>query len=132
MLFRSTADDGDTRTYSVPHTGLRVKDGDVIEKGCQLQEGALNPHDVLRIRGASAVHNYLIQEVLKVYRQQGVDINDKHIEVIVRQMCRKVRVTDSGSSDLIGGALANRLEVENINAELQKRIDDGEEGIKLV
>ena len=61
-----------------------------------------------------------------------VEINDKHIEVIVRQMCRKVRVTDSGSSDLIGGALANRLEVENINAELQKRIDDGEEGIKLV
>ena len=111
---------------------LLVKDGDVIEKGCQLQEGALNPHDVLRIRGASAVHNYLIQEVLKVYRQQGVDINDKHIEVIVRQMCRKVRVTDSGSSDLIGGALANRLEVENINAELQKRIDAGEQGIKLV
>ena len=127
-----TADDGDNRIYSVPHTGLRVNDGDVIAKGTQLQDGALSPHDILRIRGTSAVHDYLIQEVLKVYRQQGVDINDKHIEVIVRQMCRKVRVTDSGSSDLIGGALANRLEVENINAELQKRIDDGEEGIKLV
>ena len=78
------------------------------------------------------MQNYLISEVQKVYRLQGVEINDKHIEVIVRQMCRKVRVTDSGSSDLIGGALANRLEVENINAELQKRIDDGEEGLKLV
>ena len=94
-----TADDGDTRTYSTPHTGLLVKDGEVIEKGRQIQEGALNPHDVLRIRGASAVHNYLIQEVLKVYRQQGVDINDKHIEVIVRQMMRKVRVEEAGDTD---------------------------------
>ena len=65
-----TADDGDTRTYAVPHTVLLGQDGEVIEKGRQLQDGALNPHDVLRIRGASAVHNYLIQEVLKVYRQQ--------------------------------------------------------------
>lgn len=78
------------------------------------------------------VQNYLINEVQKVYRLQGVEINDKHIEVIVRQMCRKVRVTDSGSSNLIGGALASRLEVENINADLQKRIDAGEEGLKLV
>ena len=88
--------------------------------------------DVLRICGVDACQQYIIQEVQKVYRLQGVEINDKHIEVIVRQMCRKVRVTDSGSSDLIGGALANRLEVENINAELQKRIDAGEQGIKLV
>ena len=78
------------------------------------------------------MQNYLINEVQKVYRLQGVEINDKHIEVIVRQMCRKVRVTDSGSSNLIGGALASRLEVENINADLQKRIDAGEEGLKLV
>ena len=74
-----TAPDGDTRTYAVPHTGLLVRDGDVIEMGRQLTYGALNPHDVLRIRGADAVYNYLIQEVLRVYRQQGVDINDKHI-----------------------------------------------------
>ena len=86
-----TAPDGDTRTYAVPHTGLLVKDGDVIEAGHQLTYGALNPHEVLRIRGADAVYNYLIQEVLRVYRQQGVDINDKHIEIIVRQMMRKVR-----------------------------------------
>ena len=77
-----TADDGDTRTYSVPHTGLQVRDGDVIEKGKQLQDGALNPHDVLRIRGASAVHNYLIQEVLKVYRQQLV------LRVITKRLFR--------------------------------------------
>jgi DNA-directed RNA polymerase subunit beta' len=127
-----TADDGDTRTYSVPHTGLRVKDGDVIEKGCQLQEGALNPHDVLRIRGASAVHNYLIQEVLKVYRQQGVDINDKHIEVIVRQMMRKVRIEDSGSSDFIMGSIVNRRDVMIKNEEIQARIDAGETDLKLV
>ena len=108
-----TADDGDTRTYSMPHTGLQVRDGEVIEKGRQLQDGALNPHDVLRIRGASAVHNYLIQEVLKVYRQQGVDINDKHIEVIVRQMMRKVRVEDANdATGLLSGAMADVLEVE--------------------
>ncbi|HRL04245.1 MAG TPA: DNA-directed RNA polymerase subunit beta', partial [Gemmiger formicilis] len=101
--------------------------GDIITR-----EGVLYPQDILAIKGLSDVQNYLISEVQKVYRLQGVEINDKHIEVIVRQMCRKVRVTDSGSSDLIGGALANRLEVENINAELQKRIDAGEQGIKLV
>ena len=121
-----TADDGDTRTYSVPHTGLRVKDGDVIEKGCQLQEGALNPHDVLRIRGASAVHNYLIQEVLKVYRQQGVDINDKHIEVIVRQMMRKVRVEESGDTNLLSGAMVDVLELMDANEDVARRNAAGE------
>ena len=122
-----TADDGDTRTYAVPHTGLQVADGDVIEKGKQLQDGALNPHDVLRIRGASAVHNYLIQEVLKVYRQQGVDINDKHIEVIVRQMMRKVRVEDANDAvGLLSGAMADILEVEDANAAVRARIAAGE------
>ena len=121
-----TADDGDTRTYAVPHTGLLVADGDVIEKGKQLQDGALNPHDVLRIRGASAVHNYLIQEVLKVYRQQGVDINDKHIEVIVRQMMRKVRVEESGDTKLLSGAMTDILDVEDANAEIRQRIAAGE------
>ena len=121
-----TADDGDTRTYAVPHTGLLVQDGEVIEKGRQLQDGALNPHDVLRIRGASAVHNYLIQEVLKVYRQQGVDINDKHIEVIVRQMMRKVRVEEAGDTNLLSGAMADVLEVELENAKVRDRIAAGE------
>ena len=122
-----TADDGDTRTYAVPHTGLLVQDGEIIEKGRQLQDGALNPHDVLRIRGASAVHNYLIQEVLKVYRQQGVDINDKHIEVIVRQMMRKVRVEDANDAEgLLSGAMADVMEVEDANAAVRARIAAGE------
>ncbi len=121
-----TADDGDTRTYAMPNTGLLVRDGDIIEKGTQLQEGALNPHDVLRIRGASAVHNYLIQEVLKVYRQQGVDINDKHIEVIVRQMMRKVRVEDANDTNLLSGAMADVMEVEHENAKVRARIEAGE------
>ena len=113
-----TADDGDTRTYSMPHTGLQVRDGEVIEKGRQLQDGALNPHDVLRIRGASAVHNYLIQEVLKVYRQ---------IEVIVRQMMRKVRVEDANdATGLLSGAMADVLEVEDENAKVRARIAAGE------
>ena len=122
------------KSYSIPFTQhARVMPGDRVEKGDIItREGVLYPQDILAIKGLSDVQNYLISEVQKVYRLQGVEINDKHIEVIVRQMCRKVRVTDSGSSDLIGGALANRLEVENVNAELQKRIDAGEQGIKLV
>ncbi len=121
-----TADDGDTRTYAVPHTGLQVKDGDVIEAGTQLTYGALNPHDVLRIRGADAVYNYLIQEVLRVYRQQGVDINDKHIEVIVRQMMRKVRLEDAGDTKLLDGSMVDVLELDDANEEIDRRNAAGE------
>ena len=121
-----TAPDGDTRTYAVPHTGLQVRDGDVIEVGRQLTYGALNPHDVLRIRGADAVYNYLIQEVLRVYRQQGVDINDKHIEVIVRQMMRKVRLEDAGDTTLLDGSMVDVLELENANEDIQRRNAAGE------
>ena len=120
------ADDGNTKMYSVPHTGLKVSDGDVIEKGAALNEGALNPHDVLRTRGASAVHNYLIQEVLRVYRQQGVDINDKHIEVIVRQMMRKCRVEDAGDTDLLSGAMVDVLELHAANEKIKARTAAGE------
>ena len=121
-----TADDGDTRTYSVPHTGLQVKDGDVVEKGVALTYGALNPHDVLRIRGADAVYNYLIQEVLRVYRQQGVDINDKHIEVIVRQMMRKVRLEDAGDTNLLDGSMVDIIELDDANGEVARRNAAGE------
>ena len=123
-----TADDGDTRTYSLPHSGLRVSNGDTIEKGFALNEGALNPHDVLRIRGSSAVQNYLIQEVLRVYRQQGVDINDKHIEIIVRQMMRKVRVEDPGDTKLLSGSMADVLEVYDANCKIRERNANGEVG----
>nr|WP_326126725.1 DNA-directed RNA polymerase subunit beta' [uncultured Oscillibacter sp.] len=121
-----TADDGDVRTYAVPHTGLQVKDGEVIEAGHQLTYGALNPHDVLRIRGADAVYNYLIQEVLRVYRQQGVDINDKHIEVIVRQMMRKIRLEDAGDTRLLDGSMVDVLELDDANAEIDRRTAAGE------
>ena len=121
-----TADDGDVRTYAVPHTGLQVKDGDTIAAGTQLTYGALNPHDVLRIRGADAVYNYLIQEVLRVYRQQGVDINDKHIEVIVRQMMRKIRLEDAGDTNLLDGSMVDVLELDDANAEIDRRTAAGE------
>ena len=107
-----TADDGEVVTYALPYaSGIRVKEGDVVVKGEQLTEGALSPHEVLRIRGLSECHNYLIREVQKVYRQQGVDTNDKHIEVIIRQMMRKVRVEDAGDSELL------RIDAGEKNAE---------------
>ena len=121
-----TASDGETRMYAVPHTGLLVKDGETIEKGTALTYGALNPHDVLRIRGADAVYNYLIQEVLRVYRQQGVDINDKHIEVIVRQMMRKVRLEDAGDTNLLDGSMVDVLELDDANQEIDRRNEAGE------
>ena len=103
-----------------------VKDGDVIEAGHQLTYGALNPHEVLRIRGADAVYNYLIQEVLRVYRQQGVDINDKHIEIIVRQMMRKVRLEDAGDTKLLDGSMVDVLELDDANEEIDRRNAAGE------
>ena len=122
-----TANDGEVVTYALPYSaGLRVKDGDTVEKGFQLTEGALSPHEVLRIRGLSACHNYLIREVQKVYRQQGVDTNDKHIEVIIRQMMRKVRVEDAGDSDLLSGSTIDIVEFLDAEASVQARIDAGE------
>ena len=122
-----TANDGEVVTYALPYSaGLRVKDGDTVEKGFQLTEGALSPHEVLRIRGLSACHNYLIREVQKVYRQQGVDINDKHIEVIIRQMMRKVRVEEAGDSELLSGSTIDIVEFLDAEAAVQARIDAGE------
>ena len=122
-----TADDGEVVTYALPYAaGLRVKDGDVVAKGDQLTEGALSPHEVLRIRGLSACHNYLIREVQKVYRQQGVDTNDKHIEVIIRQMMRKVRVEEAGDSELLSGSTIDIVEFLDAEASVQARIDAGE------
>jgi len=95
----------DERSYLIPYgSRLRVEEGQTIEKGEIITEGSVNPHDVLAVRGVDAVHNYLIREVQRVYRMQGVDINDKHIEVIVRQMMKKVRVADAGDTTLLPGA----------------------------
>ena len=128
-----TADDGEVVTYLLPYAGLRVKDGDVIEKGFALNDGALYPQDVLRVRGIHAVYDYLIQEVQKPYRQQGVDINDKHIEVICRQMMRKVRVEDAGDSQLLSGSTIDLIEFEDAVAEVRARIEAGEtnDGMEL-
>ncbi|MBP1758064.1 MAG: D-directed polymerase beta subunit [Firmicutes bacterium] len=130
-----TADDGEVVSYALPYSsGIRVKNGVTSYKGDQLTEGALSPHDVLRIRGISDVHNYLIQEVQKPYRQQGVDINDKHIEIIVRQMMRKVRIEEAGDSKLLSGSTVEYMEYLDAKAEVQARIDAGEtnDGIELV
>ena len=122
-----TADDGEVVTYALPYSsGIRVKEGDVVAKGDQLTDGVLSPHDVLRIRGLSDCHNYLICEVQKPYRQQGVDINDKHIEVIVSQMMRKVRVEESGSSELLSGSTVDLVDFLDAQDAIQARIDAGE------
>ena len=122
-----TADDGEVKQYQVPYSvGLRVENGKRVNKGDRITDGALSPHDVLRISGEEAVQEYLTQEVLAVYRQQGVDINDKHIEVIIRQMMRKVRVEDPGDTELLSGTVVETLEFEEANEKLQARIDAGE------
>ena len=122
-----TADDGEVVTYAIPNSaGIRVKDGDTVKKGDALTDGALYPQDVIRIRGVHAVYNYLIQEVQKPYRQQGVDINDKHIEVICRQMMRKVRVEDAGDSELLSGSTVDIIEFKDAYKAVQDRIDAGE------
>ncbi len=126
------AEAGETKVYQIPYTaGILVQNGDTVEKGQALTAGALSPHDVLAIRGVSACQNYLIQEVQKVYRQQGVDINDKHIEVIVRQMMRKVRVEEAGSTDLLSGAVVDWSEFKDANRRVEARMAAGEENLSL-
>ncbi len=120
-------------TYNVPYGyKLKVHDGDEVTAGDPLTEGSIYPADILAVSGVKAVQNYIITEVQKVYRLQGVDINDKHIEIIVRQMMRKVKVEDSGSSYLLPGSLVNKQDVAAINKEIQERIDAGDPDAKLV
>jgi len=124
---------GEQEEYMIPwNLRLKVRDNELIEKGTRITEGNCYPADILAVQGTEHVQNYIISEVQKVYRLQGVDINDKHIEVIVRQMLRKIKVEDSGSSYLLPGSLVDRKEIDTINAELQERIDAGEFGISLV
>ena len=125
-------ENGEVRSYQLASSsGIKVEEGQIVQQGEQLNEGALNPHDILRILDPRAVHDYEIKEVQKVYRQQGVDINDKHIEVIVRQMMRKVKVEDAGDASVLPGAVMDLLEFEDHNNEVQKRIDAGETELKL-
>ena len=105
-----------SKTYTIPFgSKLKVKDGDEIEAGDPLTEGSINPNEILLIKGPEGVYNYLIEEVQKVYRNQGVDINDKHIEIIGRQMLKKVRVEDNGDTDMFSGSLVDMYEFEDKN-----------------
>ena len=122
-----------TKSYLIPFGHrLKVMEGDVLVKGALLTEGHAYPQDILAVKGRIATQNYLISEVQKVYRLQGVEINDKHIEVIVRQMMRKVRIDDAGSSEFIMGSVVNRRDVMIENEKIQERIDAGETDLKLV
>ena len=127
-----TAEDGEVKMYQVPYSvGMKVSHGKVVQKGEPITDGALYPQDVLRISGVEAVQDYLVQSVQAVYRQQGVEINDKHIEVIIRQMMRKVRVEEPGDTTLLTGTVIDTFEFEDANAAVQARIDAGEEDLQL-
>ena len=113
-----TAPDGESRIYLIPYgSRLKVHTGDKIEAGQEITEGSINPNDILRIKGIDAVQQYLLSEVQKVYRLQGVHISDKHIELIIRQMLRKVKIENAGDTDLITGALTDIFEMEEKNNE---------------
>ena len=119
--------------YPIPYGyKIRVRDGQKVIPGEPLTEGSINPADILAVNGEKAVQNYIITEVQKVYRLQGVDINDKHIEVIVRQMMRKVKIDDPGSSYRLPGELVDKYEVDRINEEIQAQIDAGDESARLI
>jgi len=127
-----TAEDGEVKVYNVPYSvGLKVQHGKTVNKGEPITDGALYPQDVLRISGVEAVQDYLVQSVQAVYRQQGVEINDKHIEVIIRQMMRKVRVEEPGDTALLTGSVVDTFELEDANAAIQARIDAGETELRL-
>ena len=111
---------GESKAYLIPYgSRIKVADGAELEAGDELTEGSINPHDILRIKGIRAVQDYMIQEVQRVYRLQGVEINDKHIEVIVRQMLKKIRIEESGDSEFLPGTNVDRLEFEDVNEVLE-------------
>ena len=108
----------DSKTYTIPFgSKMKVKNGDIVEAGHPLIEGSINPNEILEIKGPEGVYEYLISEVQKVYRNQGVDINDKHIEVIGRQMLKKVRVEDNGDTNMFPGSLVDMYDFEDTNKE---------------
>ncbi len=116
LIVTGDEDGHEQKTYQINYgSRLKVTDGQMVEAGDELIEGSINPHDLLRILGVKAVQDYLLREVLSVYRQQGVNISDKHIEIIVRQMLRKVRVEDSGDTALLPGALVDIFRFEEAN-----------------
>ena len=121
------------KTYLIPYgSRIKVRDGQMLEAGDEITEGSVNPHDIMKIRGTQAVQDYLLREVQKVYRLQAVDIADKHIEVIVRQMLRKVRIEKSGDTDYLPGSLVDVIEFEDENERLIKEGKEPAEGTRIV
>ena len=116
---------GESKAYLIPYgSRIKVQDGAVLGAGDELTEGSVNPHDILKIKGLRAVQDYMIQEVQRVYRLQGVEINDKHIEVIVRQMLKKIRIEEKGDTEFLPGTMVNVLEFDDVN---EKMIAEGKE-----
>ena len=124
-----TADDGEERKYPINYgSRIKVMEGDVIEAGDEITEGSINPHDLLNIKGVRAVQDYMIREVQRVYRLQGVEINDKHIEMIVRQMLKKIKISEPGDTDYLTGEYADIIEFEELNEQLEQEGFEKAEG----
>ena len=116
-----TSDDGEAKSYSIVYgSRLKVREGDYVEAGDEITEGSVNPHDILKVKGVKGVQNYIVKEVQRVYRLQGVDISDKHVEVIIRQMLSRIKVEDSGDTDMLPGSLVNIHEFEENNDKATK------------
>ena len=126
-------ENGDSKTYLIPYgSRIKIADGQVLEAGDELTEGSVNPHDILRIKGVRAVQDYMIREVQRVYRLQGVEISDKHIEVLVRQMLKKIRIEDNGDTEFLPGTLVDVLEFEEVNENLEKEGKTPAEGKQVM
>ena len=126
-------ENGDSKTYLIPYgSRIKIADGQVLEAGDELTEGSENPHDILRIKGVRAVQDYMIREVQRVYRLQGVEISDKHIEVLVRQMLKKIRIEDNGDTEFLPGTLVDVLEFEEVNENLEKEGKKPAEGKQVM
>ena len=126
-------EDGNSKTYLIPYgSRIKIQDGQILEAGDELTEGSVNPHDILKIKGVRAVQDYMIQEVQRVYRLQGVDINDKHIEVIVRQMLKKIRIENNGDTEFLPGTLVDVLDFEEENEKLIKEGKEPAEGKQVM
>ncbi len=128
-----TSEDGDSRTYQIAYgSRIKVKEGQYIKAGDEITEGSVNPHDILKIKGAEGVEEYIIKEVQRVYRMQGVDINDKHIEIIVKQMLSKIRVEDPGDTDLLPGGLVSLYDFELENEKVEREGGKPAKGKKVL
>ena len=124
---------GETKSYLIPYgSHIKIMDGAVLEAGDELTEGSVNPHDILKIKGVRAVQDYMLREVQRVYRLQGVEINDKHIEVIVHQMLQKIRVEENGDSDFLPGTMVDTLDFEDKNEQLEKEGKTPAEGTQVL